>query len=459
MSRLPKILSFDGRLARLPYALLSLFLLAVVYAPAVAIGFEDDDYSFSMIFSIISPLRAWLYAAWQMESLPAAAILQLAFLAVLVMLFWLLVALAFRRTADARLDPWIAAFVMAPVIQVPVILCLCVVPTRLGDPDEAPPLPRRAEQIFVWRSIAAGVVAGGALTLAAVALGALVFGSYGYGMFVLSPFIIGAVTAYIGNRSQDLGAQRTLQIVLAALGVGGVALVATALEGIVCIVIAAPLAILLAWLGGLLGRTIANAAQGRRSNTVYALALIPLMFSTENLLPAETDFATVQRIEVAAPPDRVWQALIRMDRIDGELALPFRLGVAYPIRGVIDGAGVGAIRRGEFSTGTALERVTAWEPGRKLAFVVATDVPAMRELSPYEHVHAPHIEGYFRTGETSFVLNEMPDGHTEIVERTAHTLRLDPILYWLPLARWVVAENNARVLASLKHRAERAPRD
>ena len=76
----------------------------------------------------------------------------------------------------------------------------------------------------------------------------------------------------------------------------------------------------------------------------------------------------------------------------------------YPLGASVIGEGVGATRLGVFSTGTALERVTEWEPGRKLAFAVLQDVPAMRELSPYAHVHAPHNIGYFSTKETSFEL-------------------------------------------------------
>jgi len=42
-----------------------------------------------------------------------------------------------------------------------------------------------------------------------------------------------------------------------------------------------------------------------------------------------------------------------------------------------------------------------------------------------------------------------------VLERTAHELRLEPVLYWLPLARWAVEQNNARVLLNLKRQAER----
>lgn len=135
--------------------------------------------------------------------------------------------------------------------------------------------------------------------------------------------------------------------------------------------------------------------------------------------------------------------------------MPFRLGLAYPLRGKVLGEGTGALRVGEFSTGTVRERVTEWIPNRKLAFITLNEVPAMRELSPYAHVHAPHVVGYFRTMRTSFELVRRASG-TEVIERTSHELRLEPVLYWLPLARSIVAANNARVLSYLKREAETA---
>ena len=303
-----------------------------------------------------------------------------------------------------------------------------------------------------------GVFAGVGLTVAAVAVGALIFGVYGYGLFVFTPVVIGVTTAYIANRKGDIGRGLTALSVMTATAFGSIALVLVALEGIVCIVMAAPLGVVAAWGGGELGRAMALRRQRSSKPMVSCVALLPLVFTIEYVLPSATSFDTVQTIKVQASPEAVWRSLLSTDPVQGPLALPFRLGVAYPLRGEVIGEGVGAVRRGEFSTGTAIERITEWEPNRKLAFVVVSDIPAMREMSPYEHVHAPHVIGYFRTTTTSFELIERSDGHTELIERTSHELRLDPVLYWLPLARWVVGENNARVLAHIRRHAEQSVR-
>jgi hypothetical protein len=305
---------------------------------------------------------------------------------------------------------------------------------------------------------ACGVLAGIGLTLVAVAVGTLIFGAYGYGLFLLTPFVIGVTTGYIANYKGDVGGGRTALSVMIAIALGSISLVLVALEGIVCIVMAAPLGIGFAWAGGEAGRAMALRRNRSPKQMVSCLALLPLVFAVEHVLPTATTFDTVQTIEVHAPPEAVWRSILSTDPVEGPLALPFRLGVAYPIRGEVIGEGVGAMRRGEFSTGTAVERITEWEPSRKLAFVVVDDIPAMREMSPYEHVHAPHVVGYFRTMQTSFELVRRSDGHTDVIERTSHELRLDPVLYWLPIARWVVSENNMRVLAHIRRHAEQSVR-
>jgi uncharacterized membrane protein YhaH (DUF805 family) len=443
------LLSFDGKIRPLRYALWSvaaffsqhLVILILLHAHALPTSWQ---------FYVL-PLRS---LATIVRSSEPMLILALAYG---LLVAWVLAALAFRRAADANVSEWIAAAAIVPVIQIPAILLLCVAPSRIsGQP--APLAGDSNNENVRWVPAAQGMIAGIALTLFSVAVSALVFRVYGYGLFVVSPFIIGAVAAYFANRKNDVGAPTTARIALGATLLGGLSLVATALEGVLCIVMASPLAIPAALVGGLLGHSIARLGRRPARQTLSGFALLPMVFATEYAFPPTTTFETYQTIGIDAPPDAVWNAIIKMDTMNEPLALPFRLGVAYPLRGEILGEGVGATRRGEFSTGIAIERVTEWIPGQMLAFVVEKDVPAMDEISPYRHVHAPHAVGYFSTSRTIFELVRRPDGGTEVVERTSHQLNLDPVYYWLPTARWIVRENNARVLAHVRCQAEQSLR-
>jgi hypothetical protein len=445
--------SFAGSIRPLPYTAASwtvffsqhLVVFLVFRAQGQPLGLQErlsTDWAFYLV-----PLR------WLVRLDHPSSLLLIAALAAMLIAAWALAALAMRRATDANVSGWIAAFAVAPVVQIPAILFLCVAPSRPQAHSGGTDRPVSADAD--WAAAAQGIVAGLGLTLFAVATSTLIFRVYGFGLFVLSPLVIGAMAGYLANRRRDVGADRTVRLVAVAAALGGLALLVAALEGLFCIVLASPLGLGAAVLGGLMGRAIARRAASTPQQTVSAFALLPLVFALENAWSATTFFETHETITVRAPAEAVWNALLHMDRIDEPPALPFRLGVAYPVAGDVIGEGVGALRRGEFSTGIADERVTEWIPLRKLSFTVISDVPAMHELSPYEHVHAPHVVGYFRTLETSFELVRRPDGSTDVNERTSHELRLDPILYWMPLARWVIHQNNARVLSHIRRQAER----
>ncbi|PYT28353.1 MAG: hypothetical protein DMG58_18590, partial [Acidobacteria bacterium] len=68
--------------------------------------------------------------------------------------------------------------------------------------------------------------------------------------------------------------------------------------------------------------------------------------------------------------------------------------MAYPILATIDGRGVGAVRRCQFSTGTFVEAVDTREEARRLSFSVAVQPPPLKELSPCSDVHPRHLDGY-----------------------------------------------------------------
>src|SRR5215469_15680027 len=280
--------SFGGQIGRPTYALWSLGIffsqhlvtLIAYWAYSLPLPFDRPHGAWSFF---ITPLRA---LATLHRAPDLILILALGYLLIVA---WALAALSFRRAANANISEWIAAAAIAPVVQIPVILILCLAPPRTSDAglrtadtgDEWP---------TAWSAAAQGTIAGFGLTLASVAVGALVFGTYGYGMFVISPFVIGAIAGYLGNRRQDIGLDKTLILVAGATALGGIALLVFALEGIVCLILASPLGFGVALVGGALGRAIALYTRRTRRQTLPALALLPLVFAVENVMPATTSF-------------------------------------------------------------------------------------------------------------------------------------------------------------------------
>ena len=357
--------------------------------------------------------------------------------------------LSFRRANWSGAGYALAAAAVVPAVQIGAAAVLALLP-RFPRQYELEPTPG-ADVAHVLQ----GVIAGVAIIVVAVLISALTLGSYGWSLFVATPFLVGVTTGYLANRRLLMSWGATAKLVLVAAALGTFALMALALEGLVCILLAAPLGALAALVGGAAGRAVARAAHGG-GQPLASVALLPALFALEAAVPPALPIAAHATIEVEAPPDAVWAALTSGGTITSGAGLIGAAGLAYPLRGRLLGDGVGAIRLGEFSTGTARERVTEWVPGRRLAFIVLTQPPAMEEMSPYRRVHSPHVQGYFQTGTTGFTLVSMPGGRTRLDIEAQHVLRIEPVLYWEPLARLAIRMNLSRVLTDLKEKAEEA---
>ncbi|MES1200961.1 MAG: SRPBCC family protein [Pseudomonadota bacterium] len=440
-------LSFKGELGRFAYAGLSLAAFFAQHVFAYGAFFARGLGLDTPWWFWLSPLRVLANKfGFQPDWLLLLG------LALTLLADWALLALAYRRARKTSIDPAWSVLAVVPGVQALIFLSLFLAPD--AKPTVEAPTGTGAAGSKT-RALAIGLAAGVFCCVGAVAFSTLVLGLYGYGLFIGAPFVVGVIVAYIANREANLRMMETTQLVFGALGLGALALMGFALEGAICIVMASPLVAFMGWVGGIIGQGLARRRRERDGRTVLmSVALLPLLVSSEALMPPRADFESVESIEIAASPMQVWDSVVHMGPIPDAPAAPFRWGLAYPLRGEIHGEGVGAVRRGVFSTGVAYERVTAWEPGRRLDFIVLSDPPSMHELSPYAHVNAPHVRGYFRTRDARFAITPLPNGHTRLTLSTHHDLDLEPALYWLPLAQWAVHANKTRVLQHFRRQAE-----
>ena len=359
-----------------------------------------------------------------------------------------LILLAFRRAKEVEGRSWAAALTIVPIVQIGAILSLTVARDHALEDT-----PEQTRARLNARASAWGVLLGVGLIVCAVAVSTLVFGVYGYALFLISPFLIAVAVGYLANREGGIGSGQTSGLVCLAFLLGAAALLGFAFEGAICLVLASPLIAVIGLLGGWLGRSLATLGRRGRGTTLTSVAFIPILIVAEAVLPPRATFENIERIDIAAPPSAVWDAVVHMSAFNEPPQAPFRWGLAYPLRGEIVGNGVGALRRSVFSTGDALERVTAWRPGSELSFAVLQEPPAMREFSPFSHVNAPHRSGYFRTREVTFRLVPLLSGGTRLSLASIHDLDLEPALYWIPLAQWAVHANKLRVLQHLRGQA------
>jgi len=182
--------------------------------------------------------------------------------------YWIGITMTVRRAADAGLRPFWALLFFVPVVNYFFMLLLCILPSR-------PALPRlagRPEATLAGglRIIVAAIFVGVGMMLFSVA----VLGGYGASLFLGTPFVMGFVVGFLLNRDAPRGALLTLWAAYLSLIVVGVVILLIAVEGLFWLLMAAPLALLLASLGGLLGRQLALG--GARPTIAVAVLLVAL---------------------------------------------------------------------------------------------------------------------------------------------------------------------------------------
>ncbi|QOY91442.1 SRPBCC family protein [Paludibaculum fermentans] len=295
----------------------------------------------------------------------------------------------------------------------------------------------------MWRSIAL-------TTLFAVAATALIsnFPAYALGLFVLLPVCIGVVAALLANSLDDQRRGKT--VVLLALLAGALILVAIMLEGVICLLMAAPIAIPLALLGVAIGNSIRNPKHA----LAPALLLAPLFGGVETQLPNHPALRSVETVvDIQAPPETVWRHVIEFPHLPQPREWYFQAGIAYPLRARIEGRGPGAVRYCEFSTGPFVEPITTWDEPKLLAFRVTSNPEPMRELSPYD-IHPAHLHGWFDSKRGQFRLEPLPNGGTRLHGTTWYTQRLQPEPYWSMWTDAIIHRIHQRVLDHIRDVSE-----
>lgn len=366
---------------------------------------------------------------------------------------WIAMSMSVRRAAASGASPWLGLLVLVPLVNLVFMIVMCLLPNAPGERWSPKSRPARPDA----QARSALVAIGASLMIGAVMMVVSVYllKSYGASLYLGTPLLMGAIAAYLHNRNTARSFPVSVGLGMASVLVGGAALLLFALEGLICVLMAVPLMLPLGALGGLLGKAIADSTR-RPSHEVMAVILVlPILAVAEaSFLPSSTEYEVMTAVEIDAPPDVVWEHVIDFPDLPPAHELLFRAGVACPERARIAGEGVGAERHCEFTTGTFVEPITVWEPARRLAFDV-TDQPApMFELSPYRHVHPPHLDGYLRSNRGEFRLIALPDGRTRLEGRTWYEFDMFPQSYWTLWSDQIIHLIHQRVLLHVKQLAE-----
>jgi len=281
------------------------------------------------------------------------------------------------------------------------------------------------------------------------------FGNYGFVIFFVIPIFIGFASTLILSFRTHPSKKECYKHAYLSLLVFSIGLVLFAIEGFICIIMAAPLGILFTWAGSVLAYGTHNKIEGR-TPTVLGIAFLtaPVMLFIEHSANENFDLIPVSTtVEINAPPEMVWKNVVEFPALNEPTEFLFKAGIAYPVSAEIQGKGVGAVRSCNFSTGSFIEPITVWDEPRLLKFDVL-DCPApMKELSFWD-VDAPHLHDYFVSKQGQFKLTELPNGKTLLEGTTWYYHRIRPVAYWKLWSDYIIHRIHTRVLNHIKANAE-----
>ncbi len=280
-------------------------------------------------------------------------------------------------------------------------------------------------------------------------------------LLVIVPLVTAGIAGFLSSRagrtlSQSIGAAfLTLTAILTILGFA-------AMEGVICILMAAPFVGLLGIIGALLGHWLATLTSRPAYQVQSAawLAVIVCAVGESVTPPAPLEDVVTSEVIINATPAQVWKQLKDIRDLPAPTEPLFVLGVAHPVETYVIGeGGVGAERICRLSTGDMPERITVWKPEQELQFVVLDTPATMREATFFgRELEAAHLHGTYTSLEGGFRLEALPNGQTRLTGNSRYLLTITPASYWNLWTRQIVSQVQLRVMNHVKAKAEAAQR-
>ncbi|MFN2532591.1 MAG: DUF805 domain-containing protein [Pyrinomonadaceae bacterium] len=457
-SKLAYFFTWKGRVGRAAYAGFGVLLFAVKHNIDRLIAYRLG-YSWGVF-------NYWVFGADAIDRIRRNdAVLYGSLVAASLPFVWTGIVLTIRRLRDADLPLWLTVFFFVPFINLFFFLLLAIVPS--GQLPKSPVRSASSLQRTLLRivpdnefgSAAMGVVVTIIFAVIVTTFSVHTMRSYGWGLFVGLPFFLGLNAVLIYGVPQPRSLGKCLLVALISIGLAGAALLALAVEGIVCLMMAFPLAIIIALFGGFIG-FILQQRQTFSAHSFRAFALLfvvaPVFVAIENQLTVKPALYEVKSsIVINAKPENVWKNLVAFSDLPNPTEAIFSTGIAYPTHAKIEGSGVGAIRRCVFTTGEFVEPITVWDEPQLLKFDVRSQPRVMDELSPYRNLRPPHLDNYLQSRRGQFALTDLGGDRTLLEGTTWYQNRFWPALYWRLWSDYIIHKIHYRVLVHVKELSEK----
>jgi hypothetical protein len=268
---------------------------------------------------------------------------------------------------------------------------------------------------------------------------------------VLVPLVVGFLTVALAPDGDRMPPPVALTLVTCVACLGFV--LAAGLEGIICVVLIAPVFLLFATLGGFLGHGLRKTARSRRMYASGILVMLLLPYAAaplEGRLPLPDTRRTVAASTVIrADAETVWRNVVRPTGIrpeENQVRLAHRIGFPHPVSATLSREGLGGSRYAIFERGVMLrETVTEWVPGRRMAFTIDPANIPPKALDEHVTVGGP----FFDVMDGVYEIVPLDAGRVELRLTTTHRLSTHFNLYagfWTDLLMRQIQENLLHVV-------------
>src|SRR5439155_26581351 len=179
---------------------------------------------------------------WHLIDAALSPAMAVTLVAIAIPFVWFGITMTLLRLRDIGADPmWTAGF-FVPILNIVLFVALSIAPAGRSASRE----PRRVRAI---ESAFIAVLVTALFAVPVAALSMLFFERYGLGLFVGLPFCIGFIAALIHERRSPGSKTRPMITAYAAMFLVGGIVLAVAWEGLVCLLMAMPLALVEVALG------------------------------------------------------------------------------------------------------------------------------------------------------------------------------------------------------------------
>lgn len=193
------------------------------------------------------------------------------------------------------------------------------------------------------------------------------------GFLIFAPISVGAISVYFSHKDIESGSASRMGVAAATMLFFLVSMFLLLLEGLVCIILVAPVFMIASLMGGAIMGLVLKYTK-KSNGVVSCIAILPFALSfAETLLPVKPGDTEVRNsIEIDASADLIFHKLYNVSEISSdELGFSFMhlVGLPRPIEAQMDATGIGAVRTSRWGKGVEFqERITEWEASRKMMY-------------------------------------------------------------------------------------------